>query len=89
MSLDQIAQLTDKQLVMMFSDMTSNEIRKNYTYTCFLMPNKCNADFTSFGNENRAKLQVRAHLLNHVSELVDEANSKSLFVCFRCRILYF
>ncbi|XP_013379037.1 uncharacterized protein LOC106163026 [Lingula anatina] len=74
LSLDQIAQLTDKQLLALFSDTSAHELKRNYTYTCYLMPGKCNSSFTSFGNENRARLQMRTHLLDHVSELVDEAN---------------
>lgn len=76
LTLEQIRMLSDKALVNMFADMTANEMTRNYTYTCFLMPNECKETFTSFGNENRARMRVRAHLLGHIGELLKESSCK-------------
>ena len=92
LNLDQIRMLSDKALVHMFSEMTANEMTRNYTYTCFLVPDKCQATFTSFGNESRARMRLRAHLLEHIGELLQEENGmfySILFICITGFPLYF
>ncbi|XP_071079684.1 uncharacterized protein [Haliotis cracherodii] len=78
LNLDQIQALSDKALLSLFSDMTSNEMTRNYTYTCYLMPDKCKEKFTSFGNETRARMKMRTHLLSHIEQLIDDANDPDL-----------
>ncbi|XP_023218982.1 zinc finger protein 85-like isoform X2 [Centruroides sculpturatus] len=75
LTLDQIRVLSDKMLLEMFSELISDEIRRNYSYKCFLMPEKCTESFSSFGNENKARLQMKGHLLTHIAELLAEANA--------------
>lgn len=74
LNLDQIQGLSDKALISLFSDLSANEMSRNYTYTCFLMPGKCHEEFTSFGNEQKARIQMRSHLLGHIERLIDDAN---------------
>ncbi|GAB1606618.1 zinc finger protein 37 homolog [Argonauta hians] len=74
LNLDQIQMLSDKTLLDFFSEMTCNEMARNYTYQCYLIPDKCTAKFTSFGNEDKAKFQIRQHLTDHIQQLIDEAN---------------
>ena len=77
LTLEQIRMLSDKALVNMFAEMTANEMTRNYAFRCFLVPNECQESFTSFGNENRARMRVRAHLLGHIGELLKESSGKS------------
>ena len=67
--LDQIRRLSDKALVNLFTEASYDEIKKNYTLTCCLMPKRCNESYTSFGNEQRAKSLTCAHLRKHISQL--------------------
>ena len=75
----EICQLSDKQLVLMFSEMTSNEITRNFAYTCYLMPETCAQIYTSFGNESRAKSCMELHLLDHVHTLLKKARADRSF----------
>ncbi|XP_014770030.1 uncharacterized protein LOC106869040 [Octopus bimaculoides] len=74
LNLEQIQMLSEKSLLNFFSEMTCNEMTRNFTYQCFLIPDKCCEKFTSFGNEAKAKLQIRQHLADHIQQLLDEAN---------------
>ncbi len=69
LSVPQIRALSDKALVMMFSELTSNELRRNYMFKCFLMPDECEQTFSSFGNEEKAKMMMKSHLLTHLADL--------------------
>ena len=69
LNLEQIKQLSERVLVNMFSDMAADEMKRNYKYICFLIPGKCSEEFTSFGNENRARNQMIGHLKEHISKL--------------------
>ncbi|KAM7299424.1 myoneurin [Ixodes scapularis] len=75
LTLDQIRILSDRMLLDMFSELTSNEMRRTFSYRCYLMPSACAETFSSFGNENRARLQMKAHLLAHIAKLLTEANA--------------
>ena len=72
--------LSDKCLVNMFAEPSSNEMTRLYTYTCILMPRTCKEQYTSFGNETRARMQVQAHLLGHIGELLKESSSELTFL---------
>lgn len=75
LNLDQIRILPDKTLLQYFSELTADEIRRNYSYVCYLVPDKCNQKYTSFGNDNRARMQMKSHLLSHIAELLADATS--------------
>ncbi|XP_074644542.1 uncharacterized protein LOC141901259 isoform X5 [Tubulanus polymorphus] len=72
LTLDQIRYLTDKSLVNLFSDMSSDEIKRNYTFTCYLIPSKCEVAVSSFGNEMKARLRMCQHLRDHIKQLSEE-----------------
>ena len=46
-----------------------------YCYSCVLLPGECEAKFQSFGNENKAKKEMRQHLEEHVDQLIKEGNT--------------
>lgn len=75
LTLDQIRILSDRMLLDTFSELTSNEMRRTFSYRCFLMPNICSETFSSFGNENRARLQMKNHLLAHIAKLLTDSNA--------------
>ncbi|XP_069114977.1 uncharacterized protein [Argopecten irradians] len=77
LDLDQIQSLSDKALLSFFSEMKSNEITRNFTYTCYLMPKKCQEQYKSFGNETQARMRMRSHLQKHIEKLVEEFNDPS------------
>jgi len=77
MQLDEIWALNDKQLVTLFAEPASNELTKNFAFTCALMPDSCAAIFTSFGSEFKARSAVKEHLLDHLRALVSKARGLS------------
>ncbi|XP_021353621.1 zinc finger protein Xfin-like [Mizuhopecten yessoensis] len=78
LDLDQIQSLSDKALLSFFSEMKSNEITRNFTYTCYLMPKKCQEQFKSFGNETQARMRMRNHLHKHIEKLIEEFNDSNI-----------
>ncbi|XP_064603080.1 zinc finger protein 37 homolog isoform X2 [Liolophura sinensis] len=80
LNLEQIQLLSDRSLVDFFADLKANEMRRNYTFVCYLMPEKCQAQFSSFGNETQARLKMKNHLSQHLLELEQlEKSNDELF----------
>ncbi|GAB6023272.1 hypothetical protein CHUAL_008084 [Chamberlinius hualienensis] len=83
LNFSQIRILSDKLLLNVFAEFTSDEIRRSYTYSCYLMPDRCKQKYNSFGNETSARLLMKGHLLGHINELISEENDpKSLMKSF-------
>ena len=57
-------------LVRIFAETDFDEMKRMYCYSCYLMPGECKAQFKSFGNESKAKKDIRVHLEKHVDELM-------------------
>lgn len=76
MTLEQIRMLSDKVLVNTFAELHSDEIKRKYTYRCWLIPEKCQEQFSSFGSEMKARQCVKTHLLSHIGTLLQEESSK-------------
>ncbi len=74
--LEQIRGLSDKLLVQLFAELSANEMTRNYTYTCLLVPDKCQEAHSSFGNESKARDRMRVHLTKHVEALVKLKSGK-------------
>ena len=85
--LDQIRTLSPKFLVNLFGEMNSNEISRNYSCTCHLMPEKCSVIYTSFGSEFKARDLMKSHLMKHVDELVRLKTGMSMWSCILLLIL--
>lgn len=75
-NLEQIQLLSERCLVNFFSDLTSNEITRNFIFTCALMPDKCQVQYKSFGNETQARLRMKKHLNAHIQDLLKEQNGE-------------
>ncbi|XP_061165914.1 uncharacterized protein LOC133174827 [Saccostrea echinata] len=71
-NLEQIQLLSERCLVNFFSKLTSNEITRNFIFTCALMPDKCEVQYKSFGNETQARLRMKKHLNAHIQDLLKE-----------------
>ncbi|ESN91311.1 hypothetical protein HELRODRAFT_189687 [Helobdella robusta] len=80
LKLEAIIRLTEKPMIALFSQMSSNELKKSYVYTCCLIPTKCSASFSSYGNENKARKQMYEHLQGHLVELLDKKRADPTFV---------
>jgi len=76
MTLAEIRQLTDKRLLSFFSETSSNELTRNFAYTCFFVPDECAAIFTSFGNESRARSDMLSHLTKHILHFILRENGR-------------
>lgn len=73
-TLQQIQSLSQKALISLFAEMSANEMSRNYTYVCHLIPDKCKQSFSSFGNESKSRSQMMAHLASHVEHLTEIQN---------------
>ncbi|XP_061936982.1 uncharacterized protein LOC108001148 isoform X2 [Apis cerana] len=56
------------QLVKQFSIFTSDELKRQYSYTCALVVG-CGQKYTSFASEGRARMSIKAHLAEHLEYL--------------------
>ena len=54
----------------LFSEMSSDELRRQYTLTCLLEPDVCSEKVTVYGNEMKAKIEMQRHLTQHLASLV-------------------
>ena len=73
-SLEQIRGMSSNTLLKLFTETDFDEMKRTYCYTCYLQPEECNAKFQSFGNESKAKKQMRKHLEDCLDRLVQSGN---------------
>lgn len=64
----QLLAMPATQLVKQFSLFTSDELKRQYSYTCALVPG-CGQRYTSFASEGRARMSIKAHLADHLDFL--------------------
>ncbi|XP_068243517.1 uncharacterized protein [Palaemon carinicauda] len=76
LTLDQVAGMTDNLLVKLFAEFESNEMWKRFTYTCRMLPAACSKCFQSFGSEHKARADMKAHLQNHLKNLLEVHTSE-------------
>ncbi|XP_069695781.1 uncharacterized protein [Periplaneta americana] len=69
MDLEYLRSLTANHLLKLFSEFDGDEIRRIFTFTCFMEPDQCHKQFSSFGSEGKARQQMKSHLLEHVHQL--------------------
>ena len=74
LNLEQIRTMSSNTLLRLFTETDFDEMKRMYCYTCYLQPEECNAKFQSFGNESKAKKEMRQHLEEHVNNLVQSGN---------------
>lgn len=64
----QLLSMPASQLVKQFSIFTSDELKRQYSYTCALVIG-CVQKYTSFASEGRARMSIKAHLAEHLEYL--------------------
>merc|ERR1719234_485204 len=69
-NMEQVKSMSANTLVRIFAETDFDEMKRMYCYSCYLMPGECSAQFKSFGNESKAKKDIRVHLEKHVDELL-------------------
>jgi hypothetical protein len=76
MDLEHLRSLTANHLLKLFSEFDGDEIRRIFTFTCSMEPDRCREQFSSFGSEGKARQQMKSHLLEHVHLLELKAERK-------------
>lgn len=66
--IEQLLKLSATELVRQFSEFTSDELKKQYSYTCALVEG-CSQKYSSFASEGRARMSIQAHLAQHLEFL--------------------
>lgn len=74
----QLLSMPITQLVKQFSIFTSDELKRQYSYVCALMPN-CEQKYTSFASESKARMSIKAHLEDHLEYLKTNNETYSTF----------
>jgi len=69
--LEQIKAMSGNTLVRIFAETDFDELKRMYSYSCLLLPVDCKEKFQSFGNESKAKKDIRQHLEKHVDQLLE------------------
>jgi hypothetical protein len=65
----QISRMSLNTLLRLFSEPDFDEMRRVYSYNCYFMPDGvCQEKVQSFGNEARAKAQMKNHLQSHIKD---------------------
>ncbi|XP_011504156.1 PREDICTED: uncharacterized protein LOC105367222 isoform X2 [Ceratosolen solmsi marchali] len=74
----QLLSMPATQLVKLFSVFSSDELRKQYSYSCALVPG-CGQNYTSFASEGRARMSIKSHLADHLDFLKNNAETYASF----------
>jgi len=77
-NLEQLKTMSGNTLLKTFTETDFDEMKRMYCYTCYLQPSVCSAKFQSFGNESKAKKEMRQHLMECVGRIVKEGNKDFL-----------
>ena len=73
-NMDQIRAMSSNTLLRIFTETDFDEMKRMYCYTCVLLPDQCQHRCQSFGNESKAKKEMRQHLEEHVDRLIEEGS---------------
>ncbi|XP_035725499.1 uncharacterized protein LOC118443111 isoform X1 [Vespa mandarinia] len=68
LNVPQLLSMPMSQLVKQFSVLTSDELKRQFSYTCTLVDG-CNQKYTSFASEGKARKSIKAHLAEHLEYL--------------------
>ncbi|XP_018307903.1 uncharacterized protein [Mycetomoellerius zeteki] len=67
-TVSQLASMPVSHLVKQFAVFTSDELKRQYSYTCALVPG-CHEKYTSFASEEKARGCIKIHLEKHLEQL--------------------
>ncbi|KAI4494413.1 hypothetical protein M0802_008905 [Mischocyttarus mexicanus] len=68
LNVPQLLSMPMSQLVKQFSVLTSDELKRQFSYTCTLVDG-CEQKYTSFASEGKARKSMKAHLAEHLEYL--------------------
>ncbi|KAG7199250.1 hypothetical protein KM043_018116 [Ampulex compressa] len=74
----QLLSMPASQLVKQFSIFSSDELKRQYSYTCTLVAG-CHQKYTSFASEGRARMSIKAHLAEHLENLKTDKEAYNSF----------
>ncbi|XP_058790101.1 uncharacterized protein LOC131663624 isoform X2 [Phymastichus coffea] len=77
-NVNQLLTMPAMQLVKLFSVFSSDELKRQYSYSCALVPG-CGQNYTSFASEGRARMSIKSHLADHLEFLKNNAETYSTF----------
>ncbi|XP_066582851.1 uncharacterized protein [Prorops nasuta] len=77
-TIPQLLAMPVSQLVKQFSIFTSDELKRQYSYTCSLISG-CEQKYTSFAGEGKARALIKDHLTKHLEELKVNKEAYSSF----------
>lgn len=67
-TVSQLLSMPVSHLVKQFAIFTSDELKRQYSYTCALVPG-CQQKYTSFASEEKARASIKSHLEEHLEYL--------------------
>jgi len=67
-TVSQLLSMPVSHLVKQFTIFTSDELKRQYSYTCALLPG-CQQKYTSFASEEKARVSIKNHLEEHLEYL--------------------
>lgn len=73
-NVNQLLTMPAMQLVKLFSVFSSDELKRQYSYSCALVPG-CGQNYTSFASEGRARMSIKSHLADHLEFLKNNAEA--------------
>lgn len=73
-NVNQLLSMPATQLVKLFSVFSSDELKRQYSYSCALVPG-CGQNYTSFASEGRARMSIKSHLADHLEFLKNNAET--------------
>lgn len=74
-NVEQLLTMPATQLVKLFSVFSSDELKRQYSYSCALIPG-CGQNYTSFASEGRARMSIKSHLADHLEYLKNNAETR-------------
>lgn len=74
-------------LVKQFAIFTSDELKRQYSYTCALVPG-CQQKYTSFASEEKARVSIKSHLEEHLEYLKADKETCMYFNNYLCTSKY-
>lgn len=81
-TVSQLSSMSVSHLVKQFTIFTSDELKRQYSYTCALLPG-CQQKYTSFASEEKARVSIKNHLEEHLEYLkADKEACKHAIITF-------
>ncbi|XP_011862840.1 PREDICTED: uncharacterized protein LOC105559280 isoform X2 [Vollenhovia emeryi] len=77
-TVSQLASMPASHLIKQFAVFTSDELKRQYSYTCALVPG-CQQTYSSFASEDKARVCIKNHLEEHLEKLKGDKETYDTF----------